>query len=605
MNPHLRQLTATALLLPGLALLPALALLAGCHTSPPSQASSAAARAPAPTPIAPAGSAPPALTAPDPAPRHAIVVAANPLAAQSGVTVLRAGGSAADAAVAVASALGLVEPQSSGLGGGCFITFYDAHTRAVTAYSGRETAPAGASPDMFLGPDGKPLPFFTAVLSGRSSGVPGAIAALALMQREHGTLPWRDLFGDAERLAREGFVVSPRLAMFVASSVPQASTPDAVRYFSKPDGTRVVAGDVLRNPAYAATVARLAAEGPAALYTGSIAQDIVRRVHEGALPGSLALDDFARYRALESPALCRPWQGYRVCTPQLPSGGVGVLQALMLLADTDIAQRGPEDPIAWVELGEAERLMYADRNHYVGDPNFVTVPLAGLLDPDYVRSRATLIGDRVASTPPPPGNPSGAHSVGPDHTIEPGGTTQFVIVDAAGNVVSMTTTVESIFGSGRMVDGFFLNNQLTDFSFTPTDPDGRPAANAVAPGKRPRSAMSPTIVLDGQGRFVAAVGSAGGPAIIAYVLKTLIGTLDWHLSMYAAIALPNLVVHGDNFAAEASRFAPGVVAALNARGMAVQPGQYEESGLQGVEVRSDGALDGGADPRREGVALGY
>jgi gamma-glutamyltranspeptidase/glutathione hydrolase len=258
-----------------------------------------------------------------------------------------------------------------------------------------------------------------------------------------------------------------------------------------------------------------------------------------------------------------------------------------------------------VQLGEAERLMYADRNHYVGDPAFVKVPLEGLLDPDYLRSRAALIGERPASTPPEPGTPPGAGPAGADHTVEPGGTTQFVIVDRAGNVVSMTTTVESIFGSGRMVDGFFLNNQLTDFSFSPTEPDGTPAVNAVAPGKRPRSAMSPTIVLDSQGRFVAATGSAGGPAIIAYILKTLIGTLDWHMSMLAAMSLPNLVVRGGNFAAETGRFAPGLVEALNARGMNLEPGQYEESGLQGVQALPDGSLDGGADPRREGVVLSY
>jgi gamma-glutamyltranspeptidase/glutathione hydrolase len=532
-----------------------------------------------------------------------MVAAANPLAAAAGVRILRDGGSAADAAVAVAAVLGLVEPQSSGVGGGAFITYYDAKTRNVSAYDGRETAPAGATPDMFLGTDGQPLPFFTAVLSGRATGVPGAVAALALLWSDHGQKPWRDLFTDAEQLATAGFTVSPRLARFIVSRAPQAAAPDAVRYFSKADGTRLGAGDVLMNPAYAATLSRIATEGPDALYHGSIAADIVRRVHEGELPGTLSLEDLARYHAVRSEALCRPWQNYRVCTPPLPSGGVGVLQALLLLADTDIGSRNVDDPVAWVELGEAERLMYADRDRYVGDPAFVRVPLAGLLDLGYVKSRASLIGKRIAATPPAAGAPPGAAAAGVDRTVEPGGTTHFVIVDADGNVVSMTTTVESIFGSGRMVDGFFLNNQLTDFSFSPTGSDGRPLANAVAPGKRPRSAMSPTIVLGADGSFVEAVGSAGGPAIISYILKTLIATLDWHLSMQAAIALPNLVAHGANFSSEAAKFPPGFVEQLNARGLDVQPGQYEESGLQGVQRLPDGSLSGGADPRREGVAL--
>ena len=476
-----------------------------------------------------------------------MVVAANPLAAKTGLEVLRRGGTAADAAVAVQAVLALVEPQSSSLSGGAFISYYDARSAQVISYNGRETAPAGATPDMFLGKDGKPLPFFTAVLSGRSTGVPGALAALELLQKEHGKLAWRDLFGDAWQLASSGFTVSPRLAGMIASRAPQASQPDALRYFSKPDGTRLVAGDVLRNPAYAATIERIAREGTHAIYYGPIAEDIVRRVHEGEYPGTLSLSDLAHYRPQESASLCHPWQSYVICVPPPPAGGIGLLEAMLLLADTDIARRGADDPVAWVEIGEAERLMYADRDRYVGDPDFVHVPVAGLLDADYIRSRAALIGDRMSPIAPQAGTPPGAEAMGPDHTVEPGGTTHYIIVDAFGNVVSMTTTVESIFGSGRMVDGFFLNNQLTDFSFAPLDGDGRPAANAVAPNKRPRSAMSPAIVLDGQGHFVAAAGSAGGPAIIAYVTKTLIAALDWNMPMRDAVALPNLIAHGANF----------------------------------------------------------
>jgi gamma-glutamyltranspeptidase/glutathione hydrolase len=537
--------------------------------------------------------------------RRAMVVAANPLAANAGLAVLRQGGSAADAAITVQVVLGLVEPQSSGVGGGGFISYYDARTRQVTAYNGRETAPAGATPDMFLDSDGKPLSYATAVLSGRSTGVPGALAALELLQHEHGKLKWGDLFAEAERLATQGFTVSPRLAGMIASHAPQASAPDAVHYFSSPDGNRLVAGDVLKNPAYAATLQRLAREGTRALYYGPIAEHIVQRVHQGEYPGTLSLADLQRYHPEKSAAVCRPWQGYTVCAPPPPAAGEGVLQGLLLLADTDIAQRNASDPVAWVELGKAEQLMYADRDRYVGDPDFVKVPLEGLLDAGYVRTRAALIGDQIGTTAPQPGVPPGAIAMGPDHTIEPGGTTNFIILDEAGNVVAMTTTVESIFGSGRMVDGFFLNNQLTDFSFEPKNDAGLPAANAVAPGKRPRSAMSPTILLDAQGRFVASAGSAGGPAIIAYILKTLIAALDWNLPMRDAEALPNLIAHGANFTGDAAKFSPALLDGMSAHGLTVHASQYEESGLTGLKVLPDGTLDGGADPRREGIAVGY
>lgn len=537
--------------------------------------------------------------------RHAIVVAANPLAAQAGLKVLQKGGSAADAAVAVQAVLGLVEPQSSGLGGGAFISYYDGRTHRISAYNGRETAPAGATDRLFLDDQGKPLSYPAAVLSGRSTGTPGAIAALHLLQRQHGTLHWKDLFDDGERLATEGFIVSPRLARMISSRAPQASAPDATRYFTRPDGARYTTGDVLKNPAYAETLKLIAAQGPDALLRGPIAQDIVTRVHEGDLPGSLSLDDLAHYKPIESEPLCRDWEQYRLCTPPPPGGGIAVLESIGLLANTDIATRGPTDPQGWVELGEAERLMYADRNRYVGDPAATSVPIDGLLDAGYLRDRAKLIGTRIAPAAPEAGHPPGSRNMGADHTVEPGGTTNLIIVDKSGNVVCMTTTVESIFGDGRMVDGFFLNNQLTDFNFAPRDADGQEAANAVGPGKRPRSAMSPIIVLDRQGRFVGAVGSAGGPAIISYVLKTLVGAFDWHLSMQDAISLPNLVAHGANFSGEADKFPPGMLEKLNELGINIRPGQFEESGLTGVKVDADGTLRGGADPRREGVALAY
>ncbi|WP_425994320.1 gamma-glutamyltransferase [Caulobacter sp. DWR1-3-2b1] len=547
----------------------------------------------------PVAAAPAAATTP-----RGFVAAANPLATEAGLRVLRDGGSAVDAAVAIQAVLSLVEPQSSGLGGGAFLTYYDARTGKVTAYDGREKAPHGAAPDMFMGLEGKPLSFGTAVLSGRATGVPGVVAMLAQTQKEHGSARWSTLFRDAERLATDGFTVSPRMAGMVNSPrILQGHTPDAKAYFTRPDGQRYQAGDVLKNPAYAATLKRLAAEGPSALYEGPIAQAIVDKVREGALPGSITLADLKTYRPRSADALCRPWKVYTVCVPNPSSSGVAVLQALMMLEHTDIAKLGPKDPAAWAILAEAERVMYADRDRYVADPSFVKVPVEGLLDPAYVAERARLIKD-VAGPAPKFGLPKGAPVVGIDATREPSGTSHFVVMDPAGNVVSMTTTVESIFGSGRMVGGFFLNNQMTDFSFSPVEKDGAPAANAVAAGKRPRSSMTPLIVLDDKGRFLAAVGSPGGNAILSYNLKAMVGLFYWNLTMQEAINLPNMVARGENFSGDAELFGPDMVAALNARGVTVKTGQNETSGLHGVIVRSGGVLEGGADPRREGVARG-
>lgn len=531
-----------------------------------------------------------------------MVSAANPLAVEAGLNVLRKGGSAVDAAVAVQAVLGLVEPQSSGLGGGAFLTFYDAKTQKVIAYNGRETAPAGAAPDMFLDEKGQPLPFPVAVTSGKATGVPGAVAMLSMAQAQHGKLAWKDLFGDAERLADEGFVVSPRLAGMISSRFPQAVTPDATAYFTKPDGQRYQAGDLLKNPAYAVTVRKIAAEGPKALLEGSLAEAIVARTTQGPLPGTMTLADLKAYRPKVGDAVCRPYRIYVVCVPNAPSSGAALLQALGILEHTDIAQRGPTDPQAWFLFSQASRLMYADRDRYFGDPDFTPVPIEGLLEPDYVAARAKLIGD-VAGPAPAPGTPRGAGALAPDATKEPGGTSHFVIVDADGNAVSMTTTVESIFGTGRMVGGFFLNNQLTDFSWAPQNADGTKAANAVAPGKRPRSSMAPTIVLDREGRLVAAIGSPGGNSILAYNLKALVGILDWKMSVQDAFNLPNLIARGDSYASEPNRFAPGVVDALARKGVEFKGSGGEGSGLHGVKVTPQG-LQGGADDRREGVAKG-
>jgi len=531
----------------------------------------------------------------------AFVIAANPLAAQAGMDVLRRGGSAIDAAVAVQAMLSLVEPQSSGVGGGAFINYYDAASEKITIYDGRETAPAQASPGMFLKPDGTELPFREAVVSGRATGVPGAVAALAMAQREHGRLAWSNLFGAARRTAEQGFKVSPRLARFIHGNFPQNATADTRAYFSKPDGALLEAGDTLRNPAYAQFLGRLAAQGPAALYTGSTAATIVEKTRAGPLGGSMTMADLANYRPVKREPLCRTWRVYLMCVPPPPSSGVGLIQLMKILETTDIAARGPGDPQAWFLFAEASRIMYADRDRYVGDPAFVSVPVDGLLAPAYIAERARLIGTQ-AGPPPQPGIPAGAPVMAADSTMEPAGTSHFIVRDSRGNVVSMTTTVESLFGSGRMVDGFFLNNQMTDFSFNPVAKDGRPAANAVAPGKRPRSSMVPTILLTSDGEFAGAIGSAGGNAILAYVAKNLVASVDWRLPVQRALAVPNLVARGANFQGEVGKFPPNVIAGLRERGIELKPGQGEDSGVQAVLIRG-GRVDGSADPRREGVVL--
>ncbi|MCA3699506.1 MAG: gamma-glutamyltransferase family protein [Brevundimonas sp.] len=545
-----------------------------------------------------------AVEAPPPA-RGPFVSAANPLAVQAGLDVLRQGGSAVDAAVAVQAVLGLVEPQSSGLGGGAFLMHFDAETGETVVYDGRETAPAGATPELFY-ENGRPLSFPDAVLSGRSTGVPGAVAALAMAQEDHGRLPWNQLFTEAEQLARNGFVVSPRLAGMIALTRGQARTEWANAYFTRPDGQRYQAGDVLRNPAYADTVAALARDGIGAFRSGPIADAIVETVRAEPRPGTLSHVDLADYRPIKRDALCRPFRVYIVCVPPPPSSGVAVLQLLAMAEAPAVAPalaQGETSAEAWIAFAQIQRLMYADRDRYVGDPAFVGVPVAGLLDEDYVISRAALAPGLTGAAEP--GTPPGGIFRAADATTEPAGTSHFVVVDAEGDAVSMTTTVESVFGSGRMAAGFFLNNQLTDFSFNPTRPDGGEAANAVAPGKRPRSSMAPVIVLDRDGRLVGAVGSPGGPSILAYNAKVLIGTLVWGLPMQAAIDLPNLVARGSGFGADTARFGPTLTEQLAAGGVVLAPNQSETSGLHGGLWRQgpDGwAWDGGADDRREGVA---
>lgn len=548
----------------------------------------------APDTRAPATAAPAAPSSP------AIVVAAHPLAARAGAEVLERGGSAMDAAMAVQLMLGLVEPQSSGIGGGTVLLAYDAGSGQVSGYIGREQAPAAAAAGWFDDADGHPLARADAMLSGRATGVPGTIATFALALREHGRLPWARLFDGTIATAEQGFTITERLQRHIHGPFPQAATDDVRRLFDDGHGGRLRAGDTLRNPAYAATLRTLAAGGAQAFYHGALARAIVARTADAPRPGAMTLDDLAGYRAEKVAPLCRPLRGYRLCSLPPPASGVGLLQLMALLDGTDIDRRDAGDPQAWLLFAEASRLMYADRDHYVGDPRFVDVPVDGLLAADYVDARRALIGTRAAPRPPRPGVPAGAPAIAMDATDEPGGTSHFVVVDGHGNAVSVTTTVESFFGSGRMVGGFFLNNQLTDFAWDRTD--GRPGmANAIAAGKRPRSSMAPLLMLDGDGRLAGALGSPGGSAIPAYIGKTLVGLLYWRLPLDQAVALPNLVARGERFDGEAGRFPAPVRTALREHGVDIRSGAGEDSGLHGVFLR-DGRWQWAADPRRDGTA---
>ncbi len=612
----MRQRSTAAALLATLILAGAAAAAAGDPEPSPEAAAPPAATAPAPAvqPVPqdaapaptqpaelPSGPAPaPAMPAPrrlfTPNSHQAWVAAANPLAVDAGLEILGKGGKALDAAVAVQAMLGLVEPQSSGIGGGAFLMYYDARTGKVSAIDGREIAPAGASPDMFM-EGGRPMSFVEAVRSGRSTGVPGAIGMLFTAHAKGGALRWKDLFEPAIRAASGGFRVTARLAMFLGEGSPFPPTNEIRSLFSRADGEVVEEGDLFRNPEYARTLTRLAQEGPRALYAGPIAAEIVRVTHLEPQPGTMALQDLASYKSSWSEPLCRPYRGFTVCVPPPPSSGVSLLQMLGILEHTDIATRSPNDPQAWFLFAQASRLMYADRDRYVADPRFVPVPVQRMLDPAYLKLRAQLIGTRAGPAPEP-----GVFSArGRDATNESAGTSHFVVVDADGNVVSMTTTVESVFGSGRTVGGFVLNNQLTDFSFNPNE-GARPAANAVRPGKRPRSSMAPIIVLDHANHFVAALGSPGGSAILEYNAKTLVGLLAWKLSLKQAVELPNLIARGEGFAGEADRFTPALLEGLRERGIDLKSGHAENSGLHAILRHPDGTYEGAADSRREGEA---
>jgi gamma-glutamyltranspeptidase/glutathione hydrolase len=560
--------------------------------------SPAFAQAVAPAPEAPTGRATKSVTTAT----QDMVAAANPLAAQAGREILAAGGSAVDAAVAVQLVLNLVEPQSSGIGGGAFLVFWDGST--MTTLDGRERAPAAAKPERFLGSDGKPMTFYDAVVGGRSVGVPGTVRLLEKAHKNWGKLPWRDVIQPAVRLAENGFSISPRLNGLLTQEKYLQNDPVARAYFYEADGTPKQVGTILKNPAFAETLRTIAEKGADAFYTGEIAQDIVATVTGHATnPGDMTLDDLKTYTVEERPAVCGPYRTYKICGMGPPSSGqVAVQQILSTLETQDMATLKP-GPEAAHWMAEAGRLAFADRALYIGDPAFVNVPVKGLTDPGYLKSRAALVDPNRSMGKAKPGDPPFQKTFrwGPSDGIE-FGTSHMSIVDRNGNAVSMTTTIEDGFGARLMTkSGFLLNNELTDFSFAPVD-EGKPVANRVEGGKRPRSSMAPTIVLDADNRLYAVVGSPGGSLIINYVAKTLVGLLDWKLDPQVAVDLPNFGSRNGPTELEAGTEAEGWKATLEAKGHEVKLID-QNSGIHAIVVTPTG-LVGGADSRREGVAIG-
>lgn len=547
-----------------------------------------------------AGCAPETLApAADESPRY-MAAAATRDAAEVGRDVLARGGSAVDAAIAMAMVLNLTEPQSAGLGGGGFLLHYDAASGAVTAYDGRETAPAGAAPDMFLDADGDPKDYETVMVGGGAVGVPGLLAMLETAHRDHGKLAWRELFAPAIRLAEEGFAVTERLSGLIAGDEYLKHFSETAAYFFDAGGDPPAPGETLRNPAFADTLREIAANGSRAFYDGPIARDIAAAVRTTRNPGTLAATDMAHYRARRLAAVCGPYRGYKVCgMPPPSSGGLAVLQILGILEHFDLAAMEPASLDSVHVIAEASRLAFADRNAYAGDPDFVLVPAAAMLAPDYLARRARLISPERAMGEVRPGVFLSGQA--PADRVGGVSTTHLSVIDKDGNAAAMTASIQTAFGSRIMVRGFLLNNELTDFSFRPAE-SGRMLANAPAAGKKPLSSMSPTLVFDDRGRLVLAVGSPGGSSIIGYVLKTLVGVLDWKLGIQAAIDLPHFVDKTEPLLLEAETPITALEAPLEAMGHAVEV-RPMTSGLYAIEVTPEG-LAGGADERRPGAALG-
>ncbi len=531
-----------------------------------------------------------------------MVVAAHPAAVDAGGRVLRDGGTAADAMIAVQAVLGLVEPQSSGLGGGAFLVWYDGATGQVTTLDGRETAPLSATPRLLQDQNGEPLGFFDAVIGGLSVGVPGIPMLMQEAHRRWGRANWPGLFADTITLAEMGFSVSPRMAQSVARDAERlAQHPETADYFL-PNGASLQAGDVLKNPAYAKSLRLLATEGAAPFYTGEIAAQIVAAVNNAPRPGNLQPLDLALYQVKERPAVCADYRGYDVCGMGPPSSGaLAVGQILGLLSPFDMTGLGAEDPHTWRLIGDATRLAFADRGRYVADSDYVPVPVQGMLERSYLNDRSELLRRDDALPTATPGTPDFDHALNyaDDADFARPSTSHITIADAYGNVLSMTTTIENGFGSRVMAAGFLLNNELTDFSFC-AHRDGVPIANRVEPGKRPRSSMAPTIVLD-NGKPVLAIGSPGGSRIIPYVANAIIAHLDWGMDVQQAVSLPHRVNRFGTYDVEDTALTKD----LEAFGFTVKQ-RGLNSGLHAISFgeRSDGRLQGGADPRREGLALG-
>jgi gamma-glutamyltranspeptidase/glutathione hydrolase len=542
-----------------------------------------------------------------------LVVSANPYASDAGLKILKEGGGAVDAAIAVQLVLTLVEPQSSGVGGGAFLLFYAARgnggSAGITAYEGRETAPAAATPDMFLDANGRPEGFGAVGVGGLAVGVPGALKMLELAHRDHGRLPWAKLFEPAIELAERGFEVSPRLHGLLNGFKRFARADDFRRYFYDENGEPHPVGYVLKNPEYAATLRLLAAHGAEPLYTGELAAAIAAKVRDNNVrPGRMTLEDLASYRARVSQPLCTAYRSFKVCGPQLPSsGGATTAEVLGILNAFDLGKLRDKPARAIHLFVEANRLAFADRNVYLGDPEFVDAPVTELLAPGYLRKRAALIDPvkalpKVTAGAPHPGV---AWQYAPGAASERPSTSHLSIADRFGDAVAMTTSVQGAFGSQLMVGGFILNNQLTDFDYQP-EVDGKPVANRIEGGKRPLSSMAPTMLLDRQGRLRLAVGSPGGTRIIGFVAQSIVGFADWHLDVQQAVAAPHFLAEEGPVELEENTDLVAQRAALEAMGHTVALRNLN-SGLHAIAIdytRAGRVLQAGVDPRREGAARG-
>lgn len=533
-----------------------------------------------------------------------MVSAANPYAVKAGYRVLKEGGSAVDAAIAVQMVLTLVEPQSSGIGGGAFILHWDNNAHKLTSWDGRETAPSTATSDLFLDANGQPINWWDALAGGRSVGAPGVIAVLAKAHKEHGKLPWSRLFKEAIALSEKGFKVSERLHLLIAKKTnPALGRYHKASSYFYPNGQPLQTGATLRNPELAATLKQIATQGPTAFYNGEIAKDIVNTVQNAKdNPGLLSEQDLSSYEAKERPPVCAPYHQYKVCGMGPPtSGGITTLQILSLLEPFNLNTYPPMNVNAIHLFSQASRLAYADRDTYIADSDFVDVPVTGLLDHSYLEKRSALINLKQDMNTAPAGviPNTTAYSIG--SSFAQPSTSHISIIDASGNAVSMTTSIEMAFGSTLMVRGFLLNNQLTDFSFR-SKQDGKPIANSVQANKRPRSSMSPVMVFDSNDQLLLVIGSPGGSRIINYVAKTIIGILDWGLDIQQAIDLPNISNRNGTTDLELDTSAADLKNVLEKKGHEVKVRELN-SGLHGILITPKGLM-GGADSRREGIAMG-